>query len=140
MGTLLIYGLIAIVFAVALFLLATYFLPAGEQIAPAVRDEPIWALPDGRELLADDVAEVRLPVALRGYRFAETDLLLDRLAEELKSRDAEIARLRGHRPSPKRVDPDEGASAEVIADPESVAEYVDGADPAPETEATDSGD
>jgi len=37
---------------------------------------------------------------LRGYRFAETDLLLDRLAEELKARDAEIERLRGHRPSP----------------------------------------
>jgi len=38
---------------------------------------------------------VRLPVALRGYRFAETDLLLDRLVEELRARDEEIARLRG---------------------------------------------
>jgi hypothetical protein len=41
----------------------------------------------------------RLPVALRGYRFAETDLLLDRLTEELRLRDDEIARLRGARPS-----------------------------------------
>ncbi len=40
------------------------------------------------------MAAVRLPVALRGYRFAETDLLLDRLAEELRARDAEIDRLR----------------------------------------------
>lgn len=134
MGTLLIYGLIAIVFAVVLFLLATYFLPAGEQIAPAVRDEPIWALPDGRELRSDDVAEVRLPVALRGYRFAETDLLLDRLAEELKSRDAEIARLRGHRPSPKPAAADETAEAEVIAETGTEPETE------PETEATDSGD
>ena len=36
-------------------------------------------------LTAADVAEVRLPVALRGYRFAETDLLLDRLADELRA-------------------------------------------------------
>ena len=41
------------------------------------------------------VSAARLPVALRGYRFAETDRLLDRLAEELDRRDAEIARLRG---------------------------------------------
>ncbi len=27
---------------------------------------------------------MKLPVALRGYRFAETDLLLDRLADELR--------------------------------------------------------
>jgi hypothetical protein len=38
-------------------------------------------------------------VALRGYRFAETDLLLDRLTDELRQRDDEIARLRGARPS-----------------------------------------
>ena len=101
MGTLLIYGAIAIAFAVALFLLAAYFLPAGEQIAPPIRDEPIWSLPVERSLDPADVETVRLPVALRGYRFAETDLLLDRLAEELKQRDAEIARLRGGRPSPR---------------------------------------
>ena len=40
-------------------------------------------------------------MALRGYRFAETDILLDRLAGELRRRDEEIARLQGH-----PVDPD----------------------------------
>jgi DivIVA domain-containing protein len=124
-GTLLIYGLVAIVFAVALFLLATYFLPAGEQIAQPVRDEPMWALPAGRDLNPEDVETVRLPVALRGYRFAETDLLLDRLAEELKARDAEIDRLRGHRPSPKPAD--ESARAEVVAEPTAEAD-LDGVD------------
>jgi hypothetical protein len=99
-GTLLVYAVVAIVVAGALFLLATYFLPAGEQIAPVLRDEPLWALPDERSLSAAEVAQVRLPVALRGYRFAETDLLLDRLGEEIKARDAEIAQLRGNRPSP----------------------------------------
>lgn len=94
---LLVSAVAAIVIAGVLFLLATRFLPAGEQIAPAVRDEPPWELPAERRLSAEDIDELRLPVALRGYRFAETDLLLDRLAEELRSRDEEIARLRSHR-------------------------------------------
>ena len=95
MLTLALYGLLAIVLAVALFLLAAFVLPSGEQIAPALRDEPEWDLPADRTLDSDAVAAVRLPVALRGYRFAETDRLLDRLALELDKRDAEIARLRG---------------------------------------------
>lgn len=52
----------------------------------------------------DEVDAVRLPVALRGYRFAETDLLLDRLAGELRLRDQEIARLSGYATP---VDPDD---------------------------------
>ena len=95
MLTLALYGLLAIVLAVALFLLASYVLPPGEQIAAPIRDEPEWDLPPERTIGSDDVAAVRLPVALRGYRFAETDRLLDRLALELDKRDAEIARLRG---------------------------------------------
>jgi DivIVA domain-containing protein len=89
------YGLLAILLAAGLFALAARFLPAGEQIAPPLRDEPPWELPPDGSLRADDVDSVRLPVALRGYRFAETDLLLDRLAGELRTRDAEILRLRG---------------------------------------------
>jgi DivIVA domain-containing protein len=97
------YGLLAIAIAVLLFALAARFLPAGEEIAPPLRDEPPWDLPADREITADDVDEVRLPVALRGYRFAETDLLLDRLAGELRARDDEIARLRDGRPDTESV-------------------------------------
>ncbi|MEP7020538.1 MAG: DivIVA domain-containing protein [Pseudonocardiales bacterium] len=92
--TLALYGLLAVLLIGAIYLVAALLLPAGEQIAPAVRDEPIWSLPAERSLVAADVADVRLPVALRGYRFAETDLLLDRLVEELRARDEELARLR----------------------------------------------
>ncbi len=94
MLTLVGFGLLAIVLAAALFLLAAYVLPSGEQIAPPLRDEPVWE-PPARTLSSADITTARLPVALRGYRFAETDRLLDRLAEELDRRDAEIARLRG---------------------------------------------
>ena len=93
------YGLLAILLAGGLFLLASWLLPAGEQIAPPVRDDPPWELPVERPMGAEDVDGVRLPVALRGYRFAETDLLLDRLAAELRARDEEIARLRGDVPA-----------------------------------------
>jgi hypothetical protein len=102
MLTLALYGLLAVLLAAALFLLAAYLLPAGEQIAPPIRDEPVWELPADKRLDESDVAEVRLPVALRGYRFAETDLLLDRLGAELRDRDAEIARLKA-RHAPQSV-------------------------------------
>lgn len=91
---LLLYGLLAIGLAGVLFAVAVRFLPAGEQVAPPVRDEPPWELPADRAMRPEEVDAVRLPVALRGYRFAETDILLDRLADELRARDAEIARLR----------------------------------------------
>lgn len=94
MLTLALYGLLAILLAGLLFVAAAFLLPAGEQIAPPIRDEPIWDLPAEKRLDSTDVETVRLPVALRGYRFAETDLLLDRLAEELRARDEEIVRLR----------------------------------------------
>ena len=111
MFALLLYVLLAIVIAGGLFVLAVRFLPAGEQIAPVVRDEPAWDLPAGRSLIAEDIDTVRLPVALRGYRFAETDVLLDRLAEELRERDAEIARLRGDQTPPAVVRPQASSDA-----------------------------
>lgn len=107
---LLLYGVLAIALAGALFALAARFLPAGEQIAPPIRDEPPWELPADRALSPDEIETVRLPVALRGYRFTETDILLDRLALELRSRDEEIARLRNQAGAPVAVArPDEVA-------------------------------
>jgi hypothetical protein len=93
-GTLLLYGFLALVAIGGLFALGVLVLPKGEQIAPPAPDIRPWALAE-RPLEPQDVVDVRLPVALRGYRFAETDQLLDRLTEELRARDAEIAQLRG---------------------------------------------
>ncbi len=94
MLTLLLYLLLAVVAATVLFLVAVFLLPRGEQIAPPVTDVRPWQELPQRPLEPADVAGVRLPVTLRGYRFAETDLLLDRLTEELRVRDEEIERLR----------------------------------------------
>lgn len=49
-------------------------------------------LPD--ELAAEDVERLRFPLAFRGYRMAEVDDVLDRLAEEIRVRDAELDRIR----------------------------------------------
>jgi hypothetical protein len=92
--TLLLYALLALVAVACLYGLATLFLSRTEQIAPATADRSPWRLRD-QALEPNDIVDLRLPVALRGYRFAETDLLLDRLTEELRERDEEIARLRG---------------------------------------------
>ena len=102
MLTLLLYGLLAVLVIGILFVAAVYFLPRGEQLASPAPDSRTWAqLPRGH-IRPDDVTAMRLPVALRGYRFAETDLLLDRLTDELRVRDEEIERLRnGESTSPE---------------------------------------
>jgi hypothetical protein len=97
--TLLLYALLALIAVACLYGLATLFLSRTEQIAPATADRSPWRLRD-QALEPNDIVDLRLPVALRGYRFAETDLLLDRLTEELRERDEEIARLRGAGGSP----------------------------------------
>lgn len=43
----------------------------------------------------EQVAQVRFDPALRGYRMAQVDQVIDRLVDEIRERDTEIARLRG---------------------------------------------
>jgi DivIVA domain-containing protein len=97
---LVLYAFLAAIAAIVLFALFIFVLPKGEQIAVAVPDSAPWGLPAEATLTADDIVSLRLPVGLRGYRFAEADVLLDRLADELRRRDAEIAWLRGGRIGP----------------------------------------
>jgi hypothetical protein len=93
--TLVLYAFLAVVVLACLYWIATRIISRAEQISPAAADVAPWQLTD-EKLDPDDVVDVRLPVAVRGYRFAETDLLLDRLTEELRLRDEQIARLQGH--------------------------------------------
>lgn len=116
MLTVFLYALLAIAVIAGLFALVAFVLPKGEQISPPAPDVRPWAgLPDHR-LTADDVVATRLPVAVRGYRFAETDLLLDRLTDELRERDEEIARLRAVARVPARGDAPGDGSGEVSDD------------------------
>ncbi|MFV4709658.1 hypothetical protein ACNJU5_21260, partial [Mycobacterium tuberculosis] len=83
----------ALVVAAVLFYLVVALLPAGLSQAPQRDNRPL-ELPTDRRVRLADLDRVRIPVSVRGYRFAETDELIDRLAAEIVVRDEEIARLR----------------------------------------------
>jgi hypothetical protein len=87
------YLLLAAIVAVVLFYLVIALLPDGGSLTPLADQRP-FALPEDRRMDRSDLAAVRIPIALRGYRFAETDDLIDRLATEIAVRDDELARLR----------------------------------------------
>lgn len=58
-------------------------------------DWPGRPLPEDRTVRAHDVADAQFSLAFRGYRMAEVDEALDRLAVEIAERDEQIQRLTG---------------------------------------------
>jgi len=73
---------VAVVAAVAMVVVGR-----GGGLAPALPDRPDVELPSHRHLTPNDLAQVRLSVAVRGYRMDEVDALLARLGAELAARD-----------------------------------------------------
>ena len=57
----------------------------GAPMAPEHADRPDTLVPADRPLGSTDLRRVRFPLAFRGYRMAEVDALLDRLAEEMEA-------------------------------------------------------
>ncbi|GAA2749453.1 DivIVA domain-containing protein [Kitasatospora cinereorecta] len=68
-------------------------LGGGGSLPEAEHDRLAARLPQDRPLSRFDVDELRLPMALRGYRMDEVDDVLDRLGAELALRDSRIAEL-----------------------------------------------
>jgi DivIVA domain-containing protein len=66
----------------------------GDGLSDQELDDVVIDFPTDRPLVASDVESVRLPLALRGYRMAAVDEVLDRLAAELDRRDTQIRELR----------------------------------------------
>jgi hypothetical protein len=91
------YLLLTLVIAAVIFYAVVALLPSGLTVRPE-RDNRPFELPVDRRMRSEDLDRVRIPVSLRGYRFAETDDLIDRLAAEIVIRDEEIARLRDAAP------------------------------------------
>lgn len=56
----------------------------GEPMAPAYDDRPDALVPAERPLSGEDLKRVRFSLAFRGYRMAEVDALLERLAAQLE--------------------------------------------------------
>ena len=59
----------------------------GGSMAEVYDDRPDSVVQADGPLTADDLRRVRFSTAFRGYRMAEVDALLDRLADELAARD-----------------------------------------------------
>ena len=108
MGTALIYLLIVVAVAAAVFGLAAAVFGRGEELAPLAPGATPTRLPVG-EVAGGDVRALRFPQVVRGYRMGEVDWVLERLADELDRATSErddlrtrVAELEG-RPLP-RVD------------------------------------
>ncbi|GAA1396754.1 hypothetical protein GCM10009613_48430 [Pseudonocardia kongjuensis] len=82
MGTALVYVLVLAVVAGLVFVLAAAVFGRGEELAPLAPDATPTRLP-AREVSGADVRDLRFQQVLRGYRMAEVDWALDRLAGEL---------------------------------------------------------
>ncbi|MFC6287920.1 DivIVA domain-containing protein [Nocardioides sp. GCM10027113] len=75
---------LAILVVLALGGIAVVAAGRGTPMAEVYDDRPESGLPPERPLRPDDLRRVRFPLAFRGYRMAEVDALLDRLAVQLE--------------------------------------------------------
>lgn len=95
-ATALIYLLVVVAVAAAVFGLAAVVFGRGEELAPLPPGATPTRLPAG-EIDGDDVRGLRFQQVLRGYRMDEVDWALDRLAGELDragvERDGLLARV-----------------------------------------------
>jgi DivIVA domain-containing protein len=85
-------ALVAVVAGVALAVLGD-----GGVLHDVTPDRLDHRLPEERPVGRADIDGLRLPVAVRGYRMADVDDVLDRLSAELAERDARIAELEADR-------------------------------------------
>lgn len=97
MGTVLIYLVVVAAVGAALFLIAALVFGRGEELAPLAPGATPTRLPPAGEILGEDVRLLRFPQAVRGYRMADVDWVLDRLADEVErvaaERDGLLARV-----------------------------------------------
>lgn len=87
------FWVIVVAMAVVVGGAALVALGGGGSLPEAVHDRIAARLPQERPLNRQDVDEIRLPMAVRGYRMDEVDDVLDRLGAELAYRDTRIAEL-----------------------------------------------
>lgn len=87
------FWVIVVAMAVVIGGAALVALGGGGSLCEAEHDRIMPRLPEERPLTRHEVDEIRLPMALRGYRMDEVDDVLDRLGAELAYRDSRIAEL-----------------------------------------------
>jgi len=100
--------LFAILIVLALGAVAVVASGRGTPMSPAYDDAPDSLVPRDGPVTAEDLRRIRFPLAFRGYRMAEVDALLERLAEEREAADTERAGPDAERDD--KGDPGEGLS------------------------------
>ena len=86
-----------VVLLAVLFAVAAVTAGFGDLMKPVFQDARPVGMPDGAVRPAD-LDDLRFNVVLRGYKMAEVDAVLHRMARELAERDAVLAELRGEGP------------------------------------------
>jgi DivIVA domain-containing protein len=84
----------AVLVVLALGAVAVVAAGRGAPMEPSYDDAPDSLVPAEGPLSAADLRRIRFPLAVRGYRMAEVDWVLDRLATELDRIGAERDDLR----------------------------------------------
>jgi DivIVA domain-containing protein len=79
----------AILIVLALGGVAVVAAGRGAPMSPAYDDAADSLVPRDGPVTAEDLRRIRFPLAFRGYRMAEVDALLERLAGEREQADAE---------------------------------------------------
>jgi DivIVA domain-containing protein len=79
----------AILIVLALGAIAVIAAGRGTPMSPAYADAPDSLVPQDGPITGEDLRRIRFPLAFRGYRMAEVDALLERLAEEREHAEPE---------------------------------------------------
>jgi DivIVA domain-containing protein len=100
--------LFAILIVLALGAVAVVAAGRGTPMSRAYDDAPDSLVPQDGPVTAEDLRRIRFPLAFRGYRMAEVDALLERLAEEREAAEAEGGRSDARRPTDRDAEGDPG--------------------------------
>jgi len=92
----------ALVVGAVVFGVAAYTLGRDPGLSETVPDGVPRELPDDRPVAPSDITALRFDIAARGYRMAQVDEVLARLAYDLEARDEQIAALRAELASARR--------------------------------------
>jgi len=90
--TALIYLIVMVLVAAVVFLLASVVFGRGEELPPLPPGASPTRLP-AAGVTADDLANVRFQLVLRGYKMSEVDWVLQRLGSELEGLRGRVAEL-----------------------------------------------
>lgn len=88
----------------------------GPGLDEATTSAASLGLPDAPsgQLSPRDIERVRLDQSLRGYRMDQVDAVLDRLTQELRVRDRELAELRADRAAELPLRPSAASAAPAL--------------------------